>query len=75
MPRIKMTVVTAAEAKGRTFLTSTFAGPALKSSGDLSYGCGRCGAELLAKVWYKQVSNIVVKCGHCGERNIVPPSL
>ena len=72
MARIKMTVITEAEAKGLSVLAPTFAGPVIKSTGDLSYDCGQCGTELLAKVAYKQVLNIVVKCGQCGAHNAVP---
>ncbi len=72
MTRIKMTVITEAEAKGRSVLAPTFAGPAFTAVGDLSYDCGQCGTELLAKVSYKQVMNIVIKCGQCGAHNDVP---
>ncbi len=74
MTRIKMTVITEAEAKGQSVLAPPYAGPVITARGDLNYECGQCGTELLAKVAYKQVVNIVIKCGQCGAHNIVPPT-
>jgi DNA-directed RNA polymerase subunit RPC12/RpoP len=68
----KMTVISEPEPNTRSVFEPTFKGPARKGSGPLSYKCGKCGATLLRHAEYKQVMNMVVKCGGCGSFNEIP---
>jgi DNA-directed RNA polymerase subunit RPC12/RpoP len=68
----KMTVISEPEPNTRSVFEPTFKGRLIKGSGPLSYKCGKCGATLLRHVEYKQVMNMVVKCGGCGSFNEIP---
>lgn len=71
---IKMSVIPDPPKNTRPILAPTFTGPAIKSYGDLNYSCGYCATVLLKNVSYKQVQNMVVKCGECSSFNEVPTS-
>jgi phage FluMu protein Com len=70
----KMQVIPEPAPNTRSVLAPTFVGPVMSGAGANSYACGSCGTVLLDRVEYKQVQDIVVKCGKCQAFNEIPTS-
>lgn len=67
--RIKMQIVQEAE----TTVIDCKVSPAMKSDGELSYECGKCGILLLENMNTEQITGITFKCGLCRKLNVIPP--
>ena len=72
MATVIMTVIPKPTGGGVIALTQE--GPWMSSDGELNYVCGSCSMPLLVNMGYKQVTDIVIKCGKCGEHNEMPPN-
>ena len=72
--RIKMKVIPEPAPNTRSVLMPEFKGAVMTSKGSLDYYCGNCDITLFRRIDYKQVQNLVVKCGGCGAFNEIPTS-
>ncbi len=73
MSTIRMQVVSAQDSAGLHPIESVTA-PAITGKGETDYQCGSCGDVLLKKMFYAQVRDLVLRCGHCGAINRIPPT-
>ena len=73
MSTVRMHVVPPHESPARDPIEAATV-PAITGKGETDFVCGSCGDTLLRRMFYAQVRDLVLRCGHCGATNQISPT-